>query len=570
MVLSYDETTPQPLNNGGLKFFKCPHILLYQRPEAFDIKLTASRYLHLDRNRSLEIILCSGWNNVLSGELHVRAATAGLRLQTSEVKLVDGRVEIMKKSDAGVIRFGAIGLSSRVKISVPFNLEHEVSAIQLKVEISYTTDDGSFFFASNPSMSIVLPLGVNVQDVFKHKALFSKFTISSATSSPLRLLSSALSDSDVFEASSGAELINPIIVFPRQPASLLYKITPRPKRLAPSGNRKKEKSSLSLTVHYICLEEEVDTAVTQALVDALKDSQFYEYGRLIVLTVLSQLHSRVSPYDYERTAMVGELSTAMLSGVKWRDHFTGLGFEFGHEDTAKLLADWLEKWQTQRPRISLLPITTAEEAISESRSITIPVEVPAVTVVHTADFKLSSTSQRTGELVAVMHKPIPATLHLKWTRIWDSQVGPNQDRTLDFVFEITASSDSWIVGGQRKGYFKVPPSNDPESGKTLKFPVVLIAMKEGYLPYPNIEIKPVINPKPPQESGSGKMEESEKTNDSSLPITCETDYKNVGEVIRVIANARTTTLSLDASGPQGGAWLLESNRRGNDQDVFVG
>jgi hypothetical protein len=52
-------------------------------------------------------------------------------------------------------------------------------------------------------------------------------------------------------------------------------------------------------------------------------------------------------------------------------------------------------------------------------------------------------------------------------------------------------------------------------------------------------------------------------------ITCETNYKNSGETIRVITNAWKTTVSLDASGPQGGAWLLESERRGIDPGEAV-
>ena len=43
-------------------------------------------------------------------------------------------------------------------------------------------------------------------------------------------------------------------------------------------------------------------------------------------------------------------------------------------------------------------------------------------------------------------------------------------------------------------------------------------------------------------------------------VSCETDYKTSGETIRVISDARKTTVSLDASGPQGGAWLLETER----------
>jgi hypothetical protein len=81
------------------------------------------------------------------------------------------------------------------------------------------------------------------------------------------------------------------------------------------------------------------------------------------------------------------------------------------------------------------------------------------------------------------------------------------------------------------------------------------------LPFPSIEIKPapitrVLQPNSNHDESSAPVKQA--------VVTCETDYKNSGETIRVISNARKTTVSLDAMGPQGGAWLLESERRGED------
>src|ERR1700722_17208013 len=154
----------------------------------------------------------------------------------------------------------------------------------------------------------MLPLGLNVQDVFKHKTLFSKFTISTATSSPLRLLKSKLEQSDTFEARNGGDLPNPVMIFPRQPASLLYKITRRTTQKAQSstsGIRQKDRSSLSLIIHYVCIEEEIDNAVTSELSEALAETPLHQYSRLIIPTLISQLHSRLSPYVLERAALTG-------------------------------------------------------------------------------------------------------------------------------------------------------------------------------------------------------------------------------------------------------------------------
>lgn len=519
--------------------------------------------MHLDRTRYLEIGLSSGWNNVIEGDLHIRAATAGLRLQTSEATVVSGSLELSKKADAGVVRFGSMESESSVKLRLPFNLEHEVNDVALRLEITYTTDKGKFFFAKTLSISIMLPLGVNVQDVFKHKALFSKFTISSATSSPLRLLSSRLEASDVFEAEGGT-LTLPIVIFPRQPASMLYKITKLPPgtKVRPTS-QKGIKSSLSLVLNYVCLEEEIDSAITQELVESLRDTPLQPYTRLVLPIVTGEIRARLNPYELERIAVLGEISTSILSSVTWRDHFSGLG-RHGEEkkDIATLLSEKLLAWQKETPSVPLLPISLDKEAMSKSRLIIIPVDVPSVTIVHTADLKLhKSSSLQSTSAVAALNQPISASLDLKWTKKWNTEPPPKkkpptQPEYLEFFYEVAGPPETWLIGGRRKGHFRVPLNpEEQDSTQKISFPVVLIPLREGFLPFPNVEIKPtpVLKSMRPGTAGS----EADK-----MPVvSCETDYKNVGESIRVISDARKTTVSLDASGPQGGAWLLESERR---------
>jgi len=528
--------------------------------------------MHLARNRSLEIELSSGWNDVLSGTLHVRAATAGLRLQTSEAKVISGSINLSKTSEVSIIRFGAMAVGTKAKLRVPFNLEHDNDDISLKLEISYTTDKGEFFFATSPRMSIMLPLGVNVQDVFKHKALFSRFTITSVTTSPLRLLRSKLENSDVYQAESGIGLMRPVVVYPRQPASMLYKITKSPLlQVSSPRTPSRVKSALALTLNYVCLEEEIDNAVTRTLEQSLQDTPLRPFVRLVVPTVLSELRAHLSSHDLERIAVLSEVSTALLSNVEWKDHFNGLGRStYEDEDIASLLSHKLREWQQEYSRIPLLPITLDEDTIEASRSIVIPVEVPSMTAVHTADIKLLGKYSHLG--VVPYSQPIPAALTIKWTKIWNTATEygtlslPRTDNT-EFVYEISAPTDMWLIGGRRKGHFKLQPDLQESKG-ALSFPIVLVPVRDGFLPYPSLEIRPapitkVIQPRSPRSP-------IEASAVPDVVVTCETDYKNAGETIRVISDARRTTVSLDASGPQGGAMLLESEPRtgGNGELVF--
>jgi hypothetical protein len=528
--------------------------------------------MHLARNRALEIELSSGWNEVISGALHVRAATAGLRLQTSETSVVDGDFEISNKSEAGIIRFGTMASGSTSRLRMPFNLEHEVNDISVKLEVSYTTKNGDFIFAANPSVSVMLPLGVNVQDVFKHKALYSRFTISSATPRPLRLLSTKLENSDVFQAQSGVAITRPLLIFPRQPASILYRITrPSPKSSKSStGSGKGSKTPLSLTVHYICVEEEIDNAVTLSLNKFFKETELYPYVRLITCTVMSVLHQQMSDDDVEHIAVLSEIPTSILSPVKWKEHFAGLGYGMqDKEEVATLIAEKVETWQRGNPKIALKPVSIDEATISTSRSIIIPVEVPPVTVVHTANLKLLDISSIPGTIPIVSStQPISASLVVKWTRLWDTQSPEPKPSVkspdLEFVYEVSGLTDTWLIGGRRKGHFRVPTGHDRDQKQTLSFPVVMIPLREGILPYPHVDIKPSPISRTIA-SGEGRAQTKHAA------VTCETDYKNDGESIRVISNTRKVTVSLDASGPQGGAMLLEVERRtGGLDEVALG
>jgi hypothetical protein len=164
-------------------------------------------------------------------------------------------------------------------------------------------------------------------------------------------------------------------------------------------------------------------------------------------------------------------------------------------------------------------------------------------------------------VVAATNQPITASLSIKWTRIWDTEQldhSETENNFLEFFYDLSGPSDTWLIGGKRKGHFMIPKDPSQNGKQRLAFPVILIPLREGFLPFPNLEIKPAPFVKGHKLGHPGSDED---TRVKQANITCETDFRNAGETIRVISNTHKTTVSLDASGPQGGAWLLESEGR---------
>lgn len=518
---------------------------LYQRIGGLDVELIATKHTSLDKNNSLDIQLATGWNKLKSCEVRVKPATGGLRLLTTEAKIINSSAGFSKPPEAGLFVLGGVADDSSVTIRFPYTVEQDVVDVLAKVEVTYVTEAGeSFYLAKSLAIPISLVLGVNVQDVFKHNALFSRFTVSTVTSSPLRLFKNELISSDLFESSFGVAPQGPVTIFPKQPASLMYKIT---RTGAKAGKRVGR--TMYLKLHYSLLQTEIEDAVSTSISESLKGSPLESFTRVVLAHVLGEVAKGLQPQDLERAALLSEVTTAFLAGLPWETHFQGLGTVPGSADDAAVkLSSFLVEWQQSHAQ---LPLSTTSPA--EPSSLLIPVEIPSLQILHTADLRLAAPS---SELAADKHavtptvcinEMIPATLHLKWTRVWDTDA-PRRDNQ-EFSYEVTAPADTWLLGGRRKGHFVIPAEQGASSTAETEaeIPLILIPLREGWLPYPTIDIREVA-----AEEGAAPAP------------ACEMDWRNLGETVRVMGDRRAVTVSLDASGPGGGPLILESESLGRD------
>ncbi|KAL3954309.1 hypothetical protein ACCO45_012265 [Purpureocillium lilacinum] len=519
--------------------FKDADVKIFQRTGALDVRISAAKHICLDKNNSLELELSAGWNALKSCEIRVRPATGGLRLLTTEAKLVTDGVEFAKPPEAGAFFLGPTAEGATVALQFPYSIEQDLSDVLAKVEVTYLTESGeSFYLAKAVTVPVSLALGVNVQDVFKHKALFSRFNVSTATSSPLRLHKSELLESALFESSFGVPPANAITIFPKQPACLMYKVT----RKTGSKPGKRADRIMHLRLHYRVLQTEVEDLIRDSVAAELREAPLEQYSKLVANQVMSEVRRSLQAQDLERAALLGDVTTSFLEAVPWERHFYGLGTVPGStEDAATKLGGVLRGWQSRNPRITV-PASTA----AELSTILIPVEVPALSVVHTADMRLhrpvagSLGDINNGTPIVNVNQALPTTLHLKWTRAWDTEASKRADQ--EFSYEVGAPSDTWIIGGRRRGHFVIPGTSSASSPTgymtstaetEAEIPLVLMPQREGWLAYPSVEIREIVTDAGGQESTQA----------------CEVDFRNLGETVRVISERRSVTVSLDASGP---------------------
>lgn len=580
---------------------KNPFVVLYQRADTLDLQAESSSVVQLDENNAMDLELTTGWNEVETCDVRVRSATGGLRLLTAESQMIgDGEQPQPKTPEVGLFSFSDLKSGSSLKIRVPFTTEQDIASVSVKVEVKYTTAKGTFTLLKTPSISLALKLGVNVQDVFKHSALYSRFTVSTSSFSPLRLFKSELIESEVFESRHGVPPANPVIIFPKQPASLLYQI----KRKANSKVGPKTNKIMYLRLFYSVLQDEIADNIRDSLVAALKGTPLWPFSRLLAAAAVEHIRHDLTAYDLERAAVLGELPTGFLAQTKWHRHFYGLGLMPNGDDVAALLSEFTTNWTKQHPKI---PAMRPNVNVEQQQSILIPVDIPSIAVVHTADIRLQKPVPSLVEPlddsetpVACVNQLLPATLHLKWTRVWDTErwQRPAQDGTAtapaggenddddddaaaaagdEFSYEVSAPGDTWLVGGRKKGHFVIPAPPAGDEGQAqlsssaeseADIPLVLIPLREGWLPYPAVEVREVTAAGPGLDgSGGNRMSMGGGGRDSvggggagALAGHCETDYRNLGETVRVVADRGRVTVSLDASGPGGGPLVLESER----------
>lgn len=455
-------------------------------------------------------------------------------------------MNITANNETGNIEFAQFGPFSFVRFRIPYTVDENHAVLSARAEVSYETGHGRFSYSSVHSIVSALPISVNVQDIFKDEVLFSRFTISPAMMVPLRILGCNIPSSDMYQVDSNVREKVAWDVFPKQPASLLYKIQPRKGGITSPG----AKGSLRLTVEFTCVDDECLDALEKTFRASIEGSEFRGHASLLTSHIVEAFRTQLSTSDMEVIGLTREIETLPYQNIRWESLLGAL------KGQAEGLRGWLAEWHEQHPVISL-----PQQPTILSRRIVIPVDIPEIQVVHTAELRLGNdmadTQQRTHAAVGQM---IAAELLLRHTRRWCSPEHQEHNScegggALEFTYELHANPDLWLVGGRRRGNFLA------REDETANFTVMLLPQKSGHLLLPGLEIKAFVPgraaalPPPPNNPAATPPPLQRRQ------IACEVDYRNHGETVLVLPDLRKTTVSLSTSGGHGVSWLVDSERR---------
>ena len=286
--------------------------------------------------------ICSGWNDITRGRLSLRAASAGLRLHTARAEIRNAIIAITDKSQPGSISFDQLGSNITVDINVPYIVESDLKEITVRAEVTYTTEPGEFVYACGSKISTVLPLTINVRDVFKKSTLFSTFTVGTPNLTPVKIIECTVEGNEDFNAVSRILGGGVHDIFIRQPLSLVSRIR-RTFRGNPSLDADETiQSKLSLHVEYRCLDEDILAVAENMCLNALSATRLQKHSRLLIPALLATLKSRFSPQQLEVAGLLHEIDMGTFEDYSWESSIlAGLPPDLGEE-----LARWLRNWHS--------------------------------------------------------------------------------------------------------------------------------------------------------------------------------------------------------------------------------
>lgn len=342
------QTTPLGITNANMSGRRAsmsgPSLLVYPHGESLEARATLANDIHIDKLRSIVLAVATGRNSTERLDLRLKSASAGLRLHTADAEIIESKHSHLDTSQAGMLKLGAVDTGVDVKVRVPYSTERSLDELTVKLEASYQTSQGTFSYLRTCVIAAALPLDVDVNDIFKSQALFSRFSIRTTNAIPLRITNVQVEESQAY----GVRALPcplPITVFDKQPASLTYKIT---RKDSEGGKPNKKEAALALAVEYVRADEAIFEKLGDVFEKAVADSSFAPLRRLLVPTLLNRAKSYAPAQQLEQAVLLNEFQVPSYEATGWGKIVASLT-----ADKREGLDEWLQGWHSVSRFVSL-------------------------------------------------------------------------------------------------------------------------------------------------------------------------------------------------------------------------
>jgi len=492
---------------------KASRVLVYPRNDAFSVKTSMCRTIHIERSRRLEIECSNGPEEMKEINIKLKPASSGLRIRSADAEIISGKATLKKnESTSGMVLLN-LASHSKVKISIPYELDDSHSEIFVGIEVSSSSP--KLDYRSLQSVVVELPLDVNVHDLFKSADIFQRFHIKSSNDVPLQILNLDFQDTDAFAVIAPPGELFPTTVFAKHPATYMYSVKQKKNKdeLVHKRKSSSEEAPLVLTVDYQCYDELASETILRKFTTDLRSTSLTSMESLLLHTLKERLQRVLSPPIYTESALLGHIACPDFQEIGWALLLRDLP-----PSLSEGLKTWLESWHLENQQLTLPLILDSSEERSASdgvspRKIVISVPLPHLDILQIATL----TIPKSDLLYAAVGTPLCAKLALHHTKIWGIR-GERSQKNIEFMYDIDAPADTWLIGGQRRGRFTA------EEHESKTWEVILIPLRTGKLLLPFVDVRVV-----------GK--------DADY-ITCETEFKGFGKTVTVVGHLSRTTVSM--------------------------
>lgn len=497
-----------------------PSIYLYRRNYSPRLEATQSALTDLSAKRGVSINVYWGSNNIATARLRLRPATAGLRLDIqSAVSSEDTTAfSILRQEESHVLEFRDISAEHQTRLEMPYTLDDpSLLSISIRAELTYTSGNKSFGLYDTLSIMILLPLSVNVQDVFQRDAIFSRFTFSPSRLVPMSIRKCQLQGSAVLNVLDG-ETWNgdPVDAFPKQPVSWVVRITKNSHGQCDKVGRKQ----LVLGISYQCYDEIILNTITRSLEAELANTAYLYALRPLRAHLRDKLQTLWTEAEIELCALTGEVEMWSFDMLDW-----GVILHAFDRSERRGLEARLRMWHEKTLDS---PLSLRSEGVME-RALRLTVDPPETQVIITTQLQTSSRTCIIGQ--PMMAKLVVAVksfqLEEELEKLHVSIEVPSQSQN---------APENWLIGGQRKAIFRA-------SASIFEGRIILVPQKTGFLLLPGVEVRCRFA--------------GERADES---VAFETEHMSAATSVHVRSAIESTTLGVgDGEGTEG-HWLVSATR----------